>query len=226
MHLSAFVLLVCLSGRDNHAEVVLASALLCETVVSPSRPSVPSSPSLSLLHDWSFCHYFLAAGGDPGNLVNLLTTNCLLLPCCLDKQPGWGGGSEAPVTYKSRAGRGGSHCHCMDPSSPDFLHVYWDFWTLDFYLLRAQRPVTHLFFVFESPCLELIIFKSLLPRFLLIYSCGRWKCWAICGCSPSVSASPGLKLVYGPGCSTCRTALPKKERKHWEKALLQPKQPR
>lgn len=92
MHLSAFVLLVCLSGRDNHAEVVLASALLCETVVSPSRPSVPSSPSLSLLHDWSFCHYFLAAGGDPGNLVNLLTTNCLLLPCCLDKQPGWGGG--------------------------------------------------------------------------------------------------------------------------------------
>lgn len=91
MHLSAFVLLVCLSGRDNHAEVVLASALLCETVVSPSRPSVPSSPSLSLLHDWSFCHYFLAAGGDPGNLVNLLTTNCLLLPCCLDKHPGWGG---------------------------------------------------------------------------------------------------------------------------------------
>lgn len=218
---SSFVCLAEITTRRWCSPRLYCVKLLSAHHVRPSR-LLP----LSLLHDWSFCHYFLAAGGDPGNLVNLLTTNCLLLPCCLDKQPGWGGGSEAPVTYKSRAGRGGSHCHCMDPSSPDFLHVYWDFWTLDFYLLRAQRPVTHLFFVFESPCLELIIFKSLLPRFLLIYSCGRWKCWAICGCSPCVSASPGLKLVYGPGCSTCRTALPKKERKHWEKALLQPKQPR
>ncbi len=100
MHLSPFVLLICLSGRDNHTEVVLVLTLLCEAVVSPSRPSIPSRPhlpsfpSFSLLHDWSFCHYFLAAGGDPGNLVNPLTTNCLLLPCCLDKQPG--GGKSSP----------------------------------------------------------------------------------------------------------------------------------
>ncbi|RCU34864.1 hypothetical protein DVA81_18645, partial [Acinetobacter baumannii] len=41
MHLSAFVLLICLSGRDNHTEVVLVLAPLCEAVVSPSRPSIP-----------------------------------------------------------------------------------------------------------------------------------------------------------------------------------------
>lgn len=121
MHLSAFVLLVCLSGRDNHTEVALVSALLCGAVFSPSRPSIPFSP----LHDWSLCHYFLAAGGDPGNLVNPLTTNCLLLPCCLDKQPGERRGSRAPVTYKSHVGRGGSHCHYMDPCSPH--NICWDF---------------------------------------------------------------------------------------------------
>lgn len=56
---------------------------------SPPCPISPMSP-FSLLCDWSFCYYFLAAGGDPGNLVNPLTTNCLLLPCCLDKQPSGG----------------------------------------------------------------------------------------------------------------------------------------
>lgn len=81
---------VCLA-EINQAEVVLVSALLCQPVTSIHRPHLPSFPSFSLPHDWSFCHYFLAAGGNPGNLVNPLTTNCLLLPCCLDKQPGGGG---------------------------------------------------------------------------------------------------------------------------------------
>lgn len=96
INLSAFVLLVCFSGRDNHVKVVLVLALLCETVVSPSPPSVPhlSSFPFSPLHEWPFCHYFLTAGGDPNNLVNPLTTNCLLLLCCLDKQPG--GGRSSP----------------------------------------------------------------------------------------------------------------------------------
>lgn len=91
INLSAFVLLVCFSGRDNHVKVVLVLALLCETVVSPSPPSVPH---LSSFPFWPFCHYFLTAGGDPNNLVNPLTTNCLLLLCCLDKQPG--GGRSSP----------------------------------------------------------------------------------------------------------------------------------
>lgn len=93
MHSSAFVLLVCLSGRDNHAEeeeVVLVSAPLSPLPSPLPAPTSPPSLLSPLLHDWSLCHYFLAAGGDPGNLVNPLTTNCLLLPCCLDKQPGGG----------------------------------------------------------------------------------------------------------------------------------------
>ena len=143
---SSFVCLAEITTRRWCSPRLYCVRLLSAHHVHPSRLLPPSlSLSLSLLHDWSFCHYFLAAGGDLGNLVNLLTTNCLLLPCCLDKQPGWGGVKPLwPI--KVVAGRGGSHCHCMDPSGPDFLHVYWDFWTLDFYLLQAQRPVTHLFF--------------------------------------------------------------------------------
>lgn len=91
-HAFAVVLLICLSGRDNHR---LGACLGSAVRSSPSHPSIPSQPQLhsfpsSPLHDWSFCHYFLAAGGDPCNSVNPLTTNCLLLPCCLDKQPGGG----------------------------------------------------------------------------------------------------------------------------------------
>lgn len=111
---------VCLVGT-NPAEVVLVPGPLC-------RPLCPLPLRPLLLHDWSFCHYFLAAGGDPGNLVNPLTTNCLLLPCCLGKQlgggAGWGGG-QALVTYKSHAGGAGSHCHSVDPCSPDSLHFSW-----------------------------------------------------------------------------------------------------
>ncbi|CAB1444640.1 unnamed protein product [Pleuronectes platessa] len=90
--MSAFVLLICLSGVDNHAEVALVSAPLCVRHVrpSPSRAQLPSLP-FSQLHDWSLRHCPLAAGGNLGNLVNPLTTNCLLLPWCLDKQARWGG---------------------------------------------------------------------------------------------------------------------------------------
>lgn len=84
---SSFVCLAEITTRRWCSPRLYCVKLLSAHHVRPSR-LLP----LSLLHDWSFCHYFLAAGGDPGNLVNLLTTNCLLLPCCLDKQPGWGGG--------------------------------------------------------------------------------------------------------------------------------------
>lgn len=82
---------------------MLVSAPLCRLLsdrhVSPPAPICPSFPSFSLLRDCLFCHYFLAAGGNSGNLVNPLTTNCPLLPCCLNKQNG-GGGSQAPHTIK------------------------------------------------------------------------------------------------------------------------------
>lgn len=93
MHLSAFVPVICLSGGDKAGRGDARPGSIVQ--VPPPTPHIcPSFPSFSLLHDCLFCHYFLTAGGNSGNLVNPLTTNCPLLPRCLNKQNG-GGGSQA-----------------------------------------------------------------------------------------------------------------------------------
>lgn len=95
MHLSAFVPLICLSGRDKAG----GGDARLGSIVPGCCQTVPICLSFSLLRDCLFCHYFLAAGGSSGNLVNLLTSNCPLLPRSLNKQNG-GGGRQAPRTIK------------------------------------------------------------------------------------------------------------------------------
>lgn len=130
MHLSAFVPLICLSGRDKAG----GGDARLGSIVPGCCQTVPICPSFSLLRDCLFCHYFLAAGGSSGNLVNLLTSNCPLLPRSLNKQNG-GGGEASPPNYKSHGekdpGTSGSlHFYCLQPvSRSDFqLLLVWDVW--------------------------------------------------------------------------------------------------
>lgn len=120
VHLSAFVPLICLSGRDKAGRGD-ACLCCCQTLASVRRPLICP---LSLLHDWSFCHYFLAAGGNSGNLVNPLTTNCPLLPYCLNQQNAGGGSRPPPRDYKRQGEKAGSHCRCPDPGGPGGLLLF------------------------------------------------------------------------------------------------------
>lgn len=64
-----------------------------------------------------------------GSLVHPLTTNCLLLPCCLDKQPGGRGvRSRRPI-------RGGGGCCCL-ASDSSLLGLALD-------LVWSRSPVTY-----------------------------------------------------------------------------------
>lgn len=119
MHLSAFVPLICLSGGSS---AHLSSIVPVTSLHPPTPPICPSFPSFSLLRDCLFCHYFLAAGGNSGNLVNPLTTNCPLLPRCLNKQNGGGGGVRPPRNYKRQVATvtpllGSLHFYSLQPAS-------------------------------------------------------------------------------------------------------------